>query len=94
MRRGQVQARRELERRLHGLSRLVSHSAHILKFHAHARSHTTPTHAHTSTEAFTDARALARSFVLAAACPSGEYLTGCGGLQFHDDSSDTRAQLL
>ena len=30
------------------------------------------------------------TLVVAAACPKGQYRTGCGGLQFHVDSSNTR----
>ena len=36
--------------------------------------------------------ALAPTPVVAAECPKGHYRTGCGGLKFHDDSSDTRTQ--
>ena len=37
--------------------------------------------------------ALTPTLVVAAACPKGHYRTGCGGLQFHDDSSNTRTQM-
>ena len=55
------------------------------------------THAHTNTDTPTRTPALTprlipTPLIVAAGCQKGHYRTGCGGLQFPGDSSDTRIQ--
>ena len=69
-----------------------------LCLHTHPRSSRLFTHTHltpslTPTLTPTPTPALTPTLAVAAACPKGHYRTGCGGLQFHDDSSDTRTQM-
>ena len=58
--------------------------------HACSPTLTTPSLTPTLTPTLTPA--LTPTLVVAAACPKGHYRTGCGGMQLHDDSSDTRTQ--